>query len=202
MAARTSARFSGVALRPRMAPAGSPDKSSVAAKTRIETASSVSRPASRRLTTYQASGWRRVCVRQAAGAGAGAVASVTQARKRRGRTAARPQSVRVPCGSHVEPDVAVVPAAEVEPGARHDPLHVVCVRIEDLDVRPEDVAALVVLDLLYLLPEVDRLLLRRSPLRGADELVVRRVAPVRLVPDRFREQRLLVPDAEGRVRPE
>src|SRR5262245_59467378 len=97
-----------------------------------------------------------------------------------GQSSGKPAgSRRVPAGaaSLVEPGAPVVPAAERGEGARLDPLHVVGGRIDDVDVRPDDVAALVVLDLLQLAELVLGGLLVRSALRLADQLVVRGLAP-------------------------
>src|SRR5262245_29509032 len=88
------------------------------------------------------------------------------ARARRGARRARGSAST----SLVEPGAPVVPAAESRKGARLDALHVVRRGIDDVDVRPDDVAALVVLDLLQLAELVGCLVLVRRALRLADEL--------------------------------
>src|SRR5918999_1743489 len=191
MSSCISASCSGLAVRPRTALAASPGSTSVPAKMRMETTKSVATAAARRRTTKRKSGRRRRAGRAAA-PGAATSVTVPAAAARAGRP--RPRSRQV--------DVAVVPAPEVEEGARLDPLVVLRGAVHEMLVCPDDVAALLVLSLLDLVPELGGGFLVRGALRLPDEPVGLGVAPVRLVPDGVREERLLVPERNGGVRPE
>src|SRR5258705_13780844 len=140
--ARSSATWAGVAVFPSTAEAASPGRTSVPAKTSIDTTSSVATAAAERRTRKRAIGR----LRRAGPDGTIVRASAVLMRA----LPLRP-----------EPDVAVVPSAEVEERAGLDPLHLGRRGVHDVLVRPADVAATLVLHLLHLEPE------RRGRIDGA-----------------------------------
>ena len=126
-------------------------------------------------------------------------------RDRRGHRERRPpHSSRAAGGARVfsrlQPDVPVVPPAQVEERAGRDPAHVRRCRVDDVLVRPHDVAALVELALLHLIPEFLRRRLVRRADRVLDQLVVLLVPEVRLVPDGVREAACTTPRATSTSR--
>src|SRR6185312_4745603 len=176
----STASACGVALRPRMTLAGSPGRMFSAAKMTIDaTNSATNAPRRRRPRNASTGDISRRTVR-------GSAAAVTG---------------RLRSSSRREPRVHEEVVAERAGGVRLETLHLLRHRVHPVGVRPLQVAALVVLDLLHLVPVVLRLRLVELADRVRERGVERRRLEVRLVVRRARRECLQVEVLQREHRP-